>query len=503
MEKDSVSATAAESSTSQQDAQVASLMAPATPAEESPTLQKEAENEAENEAAKDAAEPVTDSSAKDSSPSQTDVAQADVEAPTNTAREWSERELYAVFSLICHREHLQKKRGKNDWASFAKKLNDLLSYHDYAGTSPITAEDAEEVIRKLYISRKHAMEFIERQPPPFVPTKKKYLVFRREIPFNGSKEEWIIQGRKQKAAEARRKALEEGRIVIAPPRDNDTFMSLAGRLIDRYVPEGRSEQGTQDKQGPDEEMVDADSLAGQSKGRNAEKDDREAKIQAIIRDADPESAKPAEPQYILGPPPPPGPPASPEPPVATSPGQFKNLLRPDPRTYRWKSQFEESPASPMSDKPYSEYTIPPPPTTPVASPQHVRAPDPRPRFQHRKRREPLNFGSTVASSSKRGSQGPSGPRPSAELIEHERQYGLGPDRHEAKLRGLGGADKDKGKNKDKNKGKGKGKEKDSTNDKTEESPDGMYDSEGFQPWYSPCTPKNADNGRAEGSGKNK
>lgn len=140
---------------------------------------------------------------------------------------WTKFELDIVLGLICKGDHL-----KCSTLAFATKLNEALNgskdHVDY--DADIAVEDVRDLLADIETQKKAALAFIERQPRPHVMTRTKKRAFERNIPFTGSKKEWVA-GRGDQVAAA--KELEETRRFDGL---ETTFENVQGVQIERWVP---------------------------------------------------------------------------------------------------------------------------------------------------------------------------------------------------------------------------------------------------------------------------
>ncbi|KAI1496712.1 hypothetical protein F5X99DRAFT_424322 [Biscogniauxia marginata] len=289
-------------------------------------------------------------------------------------RSWTQFELNTVFALVCKHEHLKKRRGKPDYKGFAEKLNTALNYHDYSDTKPIKTEDAKAIIQYLYTRRKGAMRFVERQIGPLCLTRKQRHVLMRELDFDGTKTEWIVQGRRKRVMAERAKHAARGTDYL--------IRTSTGLKIDRFVPhyaQKRSVDHNDDRLYPADgghnqqryaeeiEVVDARRPGDPydngsyrqpypSTGRRPQQDAQTKKLWAIIEDADRQAPKTQKSHH-------PGNRVS----VSSAPVQppmAKDLLRSRPDNHSSKAALAETPTSPMTMITSPEYHGPPA-TTPM------------------------------------------------------------------------------------------------------------------------------------------
>ncbi|KAK4448569.1 hypothetical protein QBC34DRAFT_465492 [Podospora aff. communis PSN243] len=111
-------------------------------------------------------------------------------------REWTDFEMQAVLALICKRVHLEKGGA----LTFATALNEALNGKQGDGddnmSDDIELHDVEVLLEWIYREKKGALAFIERQPARCL-TRQATLVFARNLPFDGTEEEWLAGGRRE------------------------------------------------------------------------------------------------------------------------------------------------------------------------------------------------------------------------------------------------------------------------------------------------------------------
>ncbi|RYP79169.1 hypothetical protein DL771_000147 [Monosporascus sp. 5C6A] len=152
-------------------------------------------------------------------------------------RSWSQFELDAVLALICKGHHTRSPIVFTDMLNMA--VNGSFGEED-----DIPVDDVRELLESLEERHKGAMRFIERQPAPCRLTRRQKLVFARELPFDGSLEEWTVGGRREAEMKAkperlrrmrtRRDDLERHNRVVEGPRSR-----RAAREMRIYEHQGR------------------------------------------------------------------------------------------------------------------------------------------------------------------------------------------------------------------------------------------------------------------------
>lgn len=139
---------------------------------------------------------------------------------------WTKFELDIVLGLICKGEHL-----KCPPLIFATKLNEALNGKgnrvDYDADIPV--DDVRDLLADIEAQKKGALAFIERQPRPHVMTRTKKRAFERNLPFTGSKEEWVTGRRDQVAAMKETGKLKKDGL-------ESSFINTHGVQIERWVP---------------------------------------------------------------------------------------------------------------------------------------------------------------------------------------------------------------------------------------------------------------------------
>ncbi|RYP79736.1 hypothetical protein DL770_006525 [Monosporascus sp. CRB-9-2] len=111
-------------------------------------------------------------------------------------RSWNQFELDAVLALICKGHHTRSLIAFTDMLNMAVNGN-------FGGKEDIPVDDVQELLEFLEERHKAAMRFIERQPAPCRLTRRQKLVFARELPFDGSLEEWTVGGRREAEMKAK------------------------------------------------------------------------------------------------------------------------------------------------------------------------------------------------------------------------------------------------------------------------------------------------------------
>ncbi|KAK0738584.1 hypothetical protein B0T18DRAFT_433367 [Schizothecium vesticola] len=101
-------------------------------------------------------------------------------------RQWSDYEIQTVLALICKGFHL-KKGGA---LSFATALNEALNGKRREHMDDdVDVEDVALLLEWLEKEKKGALAFVERQSTHVI-TRVARRVFHKNLPFDGSKEEW-------------------------------------------------------------------------------------------------------------------------------------------------------------------------------------------------------------------------------------------------------------------------------------------------------------------------
>ncbi|ORY69867.1 uncharacterized protein BCR38DRAFT_405534 [Pseudomassariella vexata] len=124
--------------------------------------------------------------------------------------QWTDFELNTVLALICKDEHLRN-----------------------TSTIPAAApsssfRDVKELLSRLERDKRGAFFFIERQRRPQRITRTKRLVFQRNLNFNGTREEWEVEGRQEALVAQKAVGVHGGR--------ESTFTNLDGVQIQRSEP---------------------------------------------------------------------------------------------------------------------------------------------------------------------------------------------------------------------------------------------------------------------------
>ncbi|KAK0645903.1 hypothetical protein B0T16DRAFT_457888 [Cercophora newfieldiana] len=122
-------------------------------------------------------------------------------------REWTDFEMQTVLALICKRVHLEKGGA----LTFATALNEALNRHPKDRDNfdnDIDLQDVKDLLEWIYKEKKGALEFIERQTTR-VPTRVAARVFARNLPYDGSDEEWRVHGRREQEAASRPEKLRD------------------------------------------------------------------------------------------------------------------------------------------------------------------------------------------------------------------------------------------------------------------------------------------------------
>ncbi|RYP07304.1 hypothetical protein DL764_002619 [Monosporascus ibericus] len=111
-------------------------------------------------------------------------------------RSWNQFELDAVLALICKGHHTRSL------IVFADMLNMAVD-GNFGDKEDISVDDVRELLEFLEERHKGALRFIERQPAPCRLTRRQKLVFARELPFDGSLQEWTVGGRREAEMKAK------------------------------------------------------------------------------------------------------------------------------------------------------------------------------------------------------------------------------------------------------------------------------------------------------------
>jgi hypothetical protein len=115
-------------------------------------------------------------------------------------RDWNKFELDVVLGLICKDEHLN-----SSIADFAMMVNESINGggNNTAYKKAITVKEVQDVLMYIETKKKGALDFVQRQPRPHVMTRTKRRMFERNLPFTGSKKEWVA-GRRDEVMAARK-----------------------------------------------------------------------------------------------------------------------------------------------------------------------------------------------------------------------------------------------------------------------------------------------------------
>ncbi|KAI1333807.1 hypothetical protein F5Y15DRAFT_421517 [Xylariaceae sp. FL0016] len=254
-------------------------------------------------------------------------------------RRWTKFELNAVLALICKGEHLEKLRprgrhgiqGRGDQLmSFTSQLNEALHGDSGRYEKDIQLRDVSELMAFLAEHRKGAFQYIDRQGPPYRLTRAKKMIFARELDFDGSLEEWMHGGRREKAAQETKELRENG-VHERLLEDEDavrlhrymkrakpgkgcvkTITTAPGDAVPRYIPSNKhkvdsymprngnqekgatkepelSSDGKEAAKGP-EASIQAREPKGQDDPRTSSTD-KNVQIDQIIDEADPGRSK--------------------------------------------------------------------------------------------------------------------------------------------------------------------------------------------------------------------
>ncbi|RYP67633.1 hypothetical protein DL769_005704 [Monosporascus sp. CRB-8-3] len=161
-------------------------------------------------------------------------------AKRNGKRSWNQFELDAVLALICKGHHT---RGL---IVFTDRLN--MAVNGSSGEEEdITVDDVRELLEFLEERHKGAMRFIERQPAPCRITRRQKLVFARELPFDGSLQEWTVGGRREAEMKAKPERLRRMRTRRHDPDrhnrvEEDARSRRAAREMRIYEHQGRRDK---------------------------------------------------------------------------------------------------------------------------------------------------------------------------------------------------------------------------------------------------------------------
>ncbi|RYP33674.1 hypothetical protein DL767_004669 [Monosporascus sp. MG133] len=144
-------------------------------------------------------------------------------------RSWNKFELDAVLALICKGYHTRSLIVFTDMLNMAVNGN-------FGEKGGIPVDDVRELLEFLEERRKGAMRFIERQPAPCRLTRRQKLVFARELPFDGSLEEWTVGGRREAEVKAKPERLRRMRARRHDPdRDNSVVEDARSRRAAREM----------------------------------------------------------------------------------------------------------------------------------------------------------------------------------------------------------------------------------------------------------------------------
>ncbi|KAI0481232.1 hypothetical protein GGR56DRAFT_688801 [Xylariaceae sp. FL0804] len=207
-------------------------------------------------------------------------------------RRWTWFELRLAFSLICRGEHLAGFAGSgsrrrradkrlpfpypgvlssndnNNASSGGKNDNEKRDVSNGGSVSPpskatnkavehftymmnewlkyptkdeITNAEGQALLAELATKRRGALRFLARQDGPARITRATARVFERALPFDGGVDEWVLEGRRERVMEERRRQRRIRREGIdVPGGGGSTSRIMTGLgVVERYVPAGR------------------------------------------------------------------------------------------------------------------------------------------------------------------------------------------------------------------------------------------------------------------------
>ncbi|RYP45166.1 hypothetical protein DL768_008439 [Monosporascus sp. mg162] len=144
-------------------------------------------------------------------------------------RSWNQFELDAVLALICKGHHTRSLIVFTDMLNMAVNGN-------FGEEEDIPVDAVRELLEFLEERHKAAMRFIERQPAPCRLTRRQKLVFARELPFDGSLQEWTVGGRREAEMKAKPERLRRMRTRRhKPDRDNWDMEGARSRRATREM----------------------------------------------------------------------------------------------------------------------------------------------------------------------------------------------------------------------------------------------------------------------------
>lgn len=117
-------------------------------------------------------------------------------SPTPTrflsGRRWTEFELRTVLSLLCKGIH-----RSTDALGFGTALNNALNAGHHELDIPV--DDVRDLLAWVYRRKKAAVAFIDRQITARI-TRTAVRVFARDLGFDGTLREWVVEGRREREA---------------------------------------------------------------------------------------------------------------------------------------------------------------------------------------------------------------------------------------------------------------------------------------------------------------
>ncbi|KAK3357723.1 hypothetical protein B0T25DRAFT_604689, partial [Lasiosphaeria hispida] len=145
---------------------------------------------------------------------------------------WSDYEMQTVLALICKGVHLQP----GGTLTFATQLNEALNGNKgNCLDNDIDLQDVETLLNWVYQKKRGALKFIERQKPQRL-TRLATRVFSRNLPFDGSKKEWLVEGRRDQEAAERSEKFRRLR------REEDgATIPRKGRVLENYPSNGAAQ----------------------------------------------------------------------------------------------------------------------------------------------------------------------------------------------------------------------------------------------------------------------